>query len=265
MKNKIKIITGYSERGGSTTALINLTNFFNENGLDCTMYGPHDWHIGKCKSDNINKVSLDKSDRLIAHFLTLQKRPDVGKVLLSVHEKGWFPVGNIFCYWDEAIFLHEEHKKFHSAYTGKSRLIPNLKENLTSDNKKPNVENVCGIIGTIENRKQTHVSIQRALNDGCDKIIIYGKIGDESYFNTYVKPYLSDSRIELHGFTEKKQEMYDSIGRVYHSSLAEVACLVKDECYLTNTKFFGNSETEHEVSNLTNNEILQLWIETLNL
>jgi hypothetical protein len=56
--------------------------------------------------------------------------------------------------------------------------------------------------------------------------------------------------------------MYDSIGRVYHSSKGEVACLVKDECYLTGTKFFGNKETENEVSTLTNEEIFKLWKKT---
>jgi hypothetical protein len=53
--------------------------------------------------------------------------------------------------------------------------------------------------------------------------------------------------------------MYDMIGKVYHSSKGEVACLVKDECYLTNTEFYGNQETNHEVSLLTNQEILNLW------
>jgi len=68
------------------------------------------------------------------------------------------------------------------------------------------------------------------------------------------------SIVEHVGYTELKQEMYDKIGRVYHSSLGEVACLVKDECWLTNTKFFGNSQTENEVSILTNDEVMDLWI-----
>ena len=59
--------------------------------------------------------------------------------------------------------------------------------------------------------------------------------------------------------------MYDMIGRVYHSSKGEVACLVKDECYLTNTEFFGNEETENEVSTLTNDEILTLWEKLFNI
>jgi hypothetical protein len=49
------------------------------------------------------------------------------------------------------------------------------------------------------------------------------------------------------------------------SSDLEVACLVKDECYLTNTKFFGNEETENEISTLTNDEIIELWKKVLEL
>jgi len=67
------------------------------------------------------------------------------------------------------------------------------------------------------------------------------------------------------GHSTNKQNMYNSIGRVYHSSKGEVACLVKDECYLTNTKFFGNKETENEVSTLSNLEILNKWIKLLEI
>jgi hypothetical protein len=59
--------------------------------------------------------------------------------------------------------------------------------------------------------------------------------------------------------------MYNSIGRVYHSSKGEVACLVKDECDLTNTKFFGNEETENEVSKLSNIEIVDAWKKILGI
>jgi hypothetical protein len=59
--------------------------------------------------------------------------------------------------------------------------------------------------------------------------------------------------------------MYDKLGRVYHSSNGEVACLVKDECYLTNTKFFGNEETENEVSTLSNDEIISSWKKLLGI
>jgi hypothetical protein len=40
---------------------------------------------------------------------------------------------------------------------------------------------------------------------------------------------------------------------------------VKDECELTNTKFFGNEETQNEVSKLTNDEIIKKWKTLFNL
>ena len=64
-------------------------------------------------------------------------------------------------------------------------------------------------------------------------------------------------------YGKNKQEMYDSIGRVYHMSIGEVACLVKDECEFTNTKFFGNEQTQHETSKLTNDEIFERWKDIL--
>jgi hypothetical protein len=64
----IKILTGWSNTGGSTTAFINLTNLFNKNGIDCTMYGPHDYHLNKCKSGRLNDIRLEENDNLIIHF-----------------------------------------------------------------------------------------------------------------------------------------------------------------------------------------------------
>ena len=263
-REDVKIISGYSEKGGSTTAFINLTNFFNENGINCTFYGPHEWHLDKCKSDLISNLKFEKNDVVISHFLNLQSRPDVKKIVLSCHENWWYEVADVKQYWDEIIFLHDKHREYHKRYLGKFSIIPNLKENLISI-EKPELDKVAGIIGTIEDRKQTHVSIQRALNDGCEKILLYGHIGDENYYKTYVTPLMSNSNIILMGHSTNKQNMYNSIGRVYHSSKGEVACLVKDECYLTNTKFYGNEETENEVSKLTNPEILTLWKNILNL
>jgi hypothetical protein len=254
----VKIVSGYSDKGGSTTAFINLTNFLNDNGIDCTFYGPHEWHLNKCKSGSINDVSYDSDDIVIFHFLDLKERPKVKKAILSCHEKWWFPVGKIQRYWDTVVFLHDNHREYHKDYIGDFVIIPNLKENLIPVDKSK-VKNVAGIVGTIEDRKQTHVSIQRALKDRCDKIYLFGHIGDQNYFNSYVKPLLIPNKVIHFGHTTNKQEMYDMVGKIYHSSKGEVACLVKDECYLTNTEFYGNEETDNEVSKLTNDEVLILW------
>jgi hypothetical protein len=257
-KQKVKIVSGYSEKGGSTVAQINLTNFLNDNGYDCTFYGPSDYHIDKCKSAFTSELKFDSDDILLCHVMDFKERPPVKKVIYCSHEKWWYDFSKVFWYWDEAVFLHQQHKDFHQNYTGNYSIIPNIKENLTSKSK-PDLDLVAGIIGTIEDRKQTHISIDRALSDECEKILLYGQIGDKQYFEKYVEPKIDNDKIVLVGHSSDKQSMYDSVGRVYHSSKGEVACLVKDECYLTGTKFFGNEETENEVSTLSNEETLKLW------
>jgi hypothetical protein len=254
----VKIISGYSEKGGSTTAFIDLTNEFNKQGIDTTFYGPHQWHLDKCKSGILNnKLTISESDSLIFHFLQLPARPPGKKVVLSCHEKWWFSVGKINQYWDTAVFLHQEHREYHKEYKGDNVIIPNLKPPLVSKDKSK-LTNIAGVIGTIEDRKQTHISIERAIADGCEKVLLYGNIGDSTYYKQYVEKYIGD-RVIMKGYSLNKQEMYDSIGRVYHSSKGEVACLVKDECYLTDTAFFGNLETDNLVSSLTNDEVIELW------
>ena len=253
----VKIVSGYTDKGGSTTAFINLTNFLNKNGIDCTLYGNQPWHLDKCKSGTFNDLQYNEDDIVIFHFLDLKERPNVKKAILSCHEKWWFPVGKITQYWDVVVFLHDNHRTYHKDYKNDFVIIPNLKEDLQKI-EKSEVKDYAGIVGTIEERKQTHVSIQRAIKDRCKKIYLFGHIGDQNYYQNYVKPLLLPHVVE-YGHTTNKQEMYNMIGKVYHSSKGEVACLVKDECYLTGTEFFGNEETQNEVSKLTNDEVLILW------
>lgn len=259
----VKIITGYSEKGGSTSALIKLTNELNSNNIPTVMYGPHEFHLNKCRSKLMRDLKVYEDDTLITHFLQLPRRPAVKRIVLSCHEKWWFKVGNIKQHWDKVIFLHKEHQKYHKEYKGEFEIIPNLKPALLKK-EKPELDLIAGIIGSIEDRKQTHISIERALKDNCVQVKLFGAISDQNYFNQYVKPLLSDKVIHV-GFSESLQSMYDSIGRVYHSSKGEVACLVKDECYLTNTKFFGGIETENEVSTLSNEQIINKWKQVLEL
>ena len=163
--------------------------------------------------------------------------------------------------YDSVVFLHEKHREYHSEYKGKYHLIPNLKTPLIP--KDPLVymgKKIAGVIGSIEPRKQTHVSIQRALDAGCELVRVFGRISDAFYFNKFVSPLINE-KVKIYGQFEDKQKMYDSIDCVFHSSLGEVACLVKDECYSANVLFYGNENTDHEVSKLTNDDIIDKWIE----
>lgn len=257
----IKIISGWSNKGGSTTAFIELTNALNIAGYNTIFYGPHSWHLDKCQSGLLDdKFKIEREDKIIAHFLQLPSRPIARKVLLSCHEKNLFPVGKITPFWDEVIFINQKHREYHSDYNGKFRIIPNLKDEKLIKKDKTGLEKIAGIIGSIDENKQTHISIKRALDDGCDKIYLFGETNP--YYETYVKPMLSD-KVILMGFSDNKQDMYDSIGHAYLSSKSEVATLVKDECESTGVIFHGNDIMDNPPNLLSNEEIIKKWIKAL--
>ena len=260
----VKIVSGWSNRGGSTFAFINLTNSLNAAGYDTTFYGPHEWHLDKCKSGRMNEINMSKNDNMIFHFIPLNGRPDVRKVLLSCHEKNIFEVGNIPQYWDEVVFLNKKQREYHNRYKGRYSIIPNLKEVLENKPKSPETKGVAGIIGSIDENKQTHISIQKAVKDGFKKIMLFGNVADPNYYNNFVKPLIDEKVIER-GFISDKQKIYDEVEAVYLSSNSEVASLVKDECETTGTKFYGSKATEHDVINLSNDEIIKEWVKVLDL
>ena len=260
----VKIVSGWSNRGGSTFAFINLTNALNKAGYDTTFYGPHEWHLDKCKSGRMNEINMSKNDNMIFHFIPLNGRPDVRKVLLSCHEKNIFEVGNIPQYWDEVVFLNKKQREYHNRYKGRYNIIPNLKEVLENKPKSATAKGVAGIIGSIDENKQTHISIQKAVKDGFKKIMLFGNVTDPNYYNNFVKPLIDEKVIER-GFISDKQKIYDEVEAVYLSSNSEVASLVKDECETTGTKFYGSKATEHDVINLSNDEIIKEWVKVLDL
>jgi len=263
-KNKIKIITGWSNKGGSTFAFINLVNKLNEKGYNTTLYGPHDWHLDKCKSDLLQNYKTEKSDTLIVHFLQLQNRPDCKKVIFNCHEKDVYEVGQVKQFWDKVVFVNEKQRKYHKQFNGVYECIPNFKENLEKKEKSKGVEKIAGVVGSIDLNKQTHISIQRALSEGYEKVYLFGNVTNQSYYETEVKPLLNENVIE-YGFTNSKQEMYDLVNTMFLSSYSEVASLVKDECETTGTLFRGNHATNSDSEKLTNDEILDRWVKVLDL
>ena len=148
----------------STIALIELTNRLNEYGLDATFYGPHAWHLNKCKSGILNNsLIINNDDILICHFLQLANRPNAKKVILACHEKNLFEVGKIKQYWDEVVFLNLRHREYHHEYINKFTIIPNLKQNFETKDKT-GLEKIAGIIGSFDENKQTHISIQTEIS-----------------------------------------------------------------------------------------------------
>jgi glycosyltransferase involved in cell wall biosynthesis len=261
----VKIVSNISHEGGSTIILINLTNLFNSKGINTIFYGPHDFHMGKCKSKKLNQLKFRKNDIVMTHHIKYDSRPDVKRIVLACHEKWWFEVADCPMYWDTVVFNHEEQRNYHKRYKGPYVLIPNPKDvnNKLYAIDKPELDLVAGVIGSIDPRKQTHLSIERALADGCTKVFVFGKVMDTEYYKKYCRKYYYHPNVKFMGYADNKQDTYNSIGRVYHMSMGEVSCLVKDECHYTNTKFFGTDQTNHIVSDLTNDEIFELWRDVL--
>ena len=94
--------------------------------------------------------------------------------------------------------------------------------------------------------------------------MLFGNVTDPNYYNNFVKPLIDENVVEK-GFISNKQKIYDEVEAVYLSSHSEVASLVKDECETTGTKFYGSKATEHDVINLTNDEIIKEWVKILEL
>lgn len=256
---KIKILSGWSNPGGSTTANINLCNLFNEKGIDCTFYGAHDWHLDKCKSGLLSDIKFEEEDIVIVHFLSVDFKPPVKKLVLSVHEKGIQPLKSYenLEVFDFVHFINNEQRKWHSVDTP-FEIIPNVYDSLVKGTKAKGSEEVAGVIGSFDLNKNTHVSIQRALKDGYKKVLLYGKIVDEVYYEKEIKPLLGEVVVYV-GFEENKQLMYDSIDAAFLSSDSEVDPYVRGECILTGTKFFGNDNTNFGQPPLSKSKIFKKW------
>jgi len=264
----IKIITGFSNAGGSTVAFVNLTNALNKAGVDCILYGPHQWHLDKCRADTMANVRLEEDDSLIIHFFQtnwVQKPPIKGKFIYSCHEKDVAPISSInYKIYDSIHFVSRPQMEWHNV-DHPSFILPNVVDNLSKSTYKG--EKVGAVVGSIDRNKQTDVSIQRALDDGMKKVLLFGNISDRDYYNEIMeKPEFLDKRIIYMGHCDNKQEIYDSVSDVYLSSLSETWSFIPKECELTGVNFHGTEAIKNNFEqNMTNDEIVEVWKKELNI
>ena len=265
---KIKIISGWSQEGGSTFSLMELCDLFNERGHDCTFYGPHAWHLDKCKGDMNHNFKFEKDDIIIGHFIHLAARhPLPKKVLLSCHEKAIFPLQKLqreIAGFDEIRFLREDQMNWQGM---DGTVIPNTIRGVKDSGNHP--EGVAGVIGTVCPLKQTHVSVKRALDDGCRKVLIYGNSLDKNYFNKEIQPLLNyNQNIIYMGMELDKQKIYDSISCVYQSNsdqLPEAFGRVRAECIRAGIPYHGNANATTEFELWDEDKIYKAWTELLEL
>jgi len=259
---KIKILSGWSNPGGSTTSFINLCNLFNENGLDCTFYGPHSFPLRQCNFDLLDNCAVnEEGEILIAHFLKLPQRPEASKkVILACHEKDVYKVKDVKPFWDDIAYVSNS-QMFWQGVPG--TVIPNVITPLIKS--KVNSKNIAGIIGSIDRNKNTHVSIQRALDDGFDTVNLYGMVTDQEYYKESVDAYVMEGKAIIKGYETSTQKIYDSVTDVYHSSLSETFNLIKAECLSTGTEYHGVESAETAAEYLSPEKVLTKWKKLLQI
>ena len=256
LKSKIKVVSSWTRPGGGTVAHINLTNLLNENGFDCTFYGPHKWHLGRCKSDSLHNCLLGPEDILISHFIQVPAEIQVKKHILYCHEKDIFPLKDVpLAQYDLLVYVSNSQKAWQGV-NHPSVIIPPVVKKVNWTNPH---NGVAGIIGSIDKNKQNHLSIKRALKDGFSRIKLFGENNDRNYFIQEVQPLLSDS-VTLEGHENDPEAMYGQLSQVYHSSLSETYGLVEAECKLSGIPFNGTSNGQ-EI--LEKEEILERWTNIL--
>jgi len=257
----IKILSGWSNPGGSTTSWINLTNELNRVGYPTCLYGPHNYHIDKCKSNFLACLKINNEDRIIIHFLKPQTII-CKKYIFSSHEQNIFPISNInYKICDKIHYVSQWQKEYHNI-DHPYFIIPNIVENLKISNKP---DKIFGIIGSIDRNKNVHKSIERAINDGAKKILIYGMVTDQKYFMEEIQPIIKKyGNIEMKGFCNDKQKMYDSISRVYQDSEMESWGYIRAECIKTGTEFYGNKTTE-KIDIWNTDKIIEGWLKEMEI
>ena len=94
---------------------------------------------------------------------------------------------------------------------------------------------------------------------------MYGKITNKDYYDKEVRPLVDKYEVTLLDHEDDKQRMYDSVSKVFHSSLSETFNFVKAECEKTGTLYDGLETAESGAEYWTNTKILKAWEKLLDL
>lgn len=258
MSSQIKIISGWSNPGGSTDSFIRLTNLLNENGHDCTFYGPHNWHLDKCKSATLVGVGYTNStDIIISHFISLKDLKH-RKHILSCHETDLFKLSEKDLSQYDLIHYVSNNQLHWQKVNHPYVVIPNIVDKITWTNPK---NNIAGVIGSINNHKRTHVAIERALADGFSCVYLFCNDTDDAYYDDYIGKFAKEGKISFRGFVQDKEQMYNLVEKVFHASKFETFGLVEAECLNAGIPFeYVDRPIECSIPTiLTDEEILKKW------
>ena len=258
----VKILSGWSNPGGSTVAFINLTNLLNESGIETIFYGPHDWHLDKCQGDSVGRLEMTShEDIFIAHFVPLrEERIPVKKVIFSCHETTLFPLKDYPMEVVDTIhFVSEQQREWHNI-DKPSTVVPNIVK--VGKRKGTHKRGAVGIIGSIDSHKQTAIAIETALKSEPKgtKVLIFGNVSNQRYYDEDVKPLLrKNKRVKIVGKYDDKDIMYNMVDAVYHASKGETYGLVRHECDMHGIPFNDLFNSSDHSEYWPEERILEAW------
>jgi hypothetical protein len=260
----IHLLTGFGELGGSTICHINLVNLFNENGYNACLYSPHHWHFNKCISNSLNNLKYDKNDNIIVHFLKFNNHLNVRNFIFSTHEQNLLPLKSInYHIYNKIHYVSYTQKAYHNIKYP-NFVCPNVIDDLKLNENKPK-EKIGGVIGSIDKNKNCIESLNKALEDGCTKVLLYGRKSDLAYYTNVILPFLNiHPNVIFMGVEEDKQKMYNSCSDIYQNSLSESYGLVKIEAEKCGLKYHGNGVVKDQLI-WDKTTILNKWIKELDL
>lgn len=250
---KVSLISGWSNPGGSTLHHIALTNLLNENGFDCTFWGPHLWHLDKCKAKNFTQeeFTVDPDEVLISHFIQTNPKTACRKHILSCHETNLFPLAKMKTkHYDAIQFVSERQRNWQGV---KGVIIPPVIEEVKWE--APG-DSVAGVVGSIDGHKRTGEAIEMALANGFNKVLLFGEITDLEYFNNHVSKHLESGQAIYMKHTDSRTNMYNMVDAVFSCSKFETYGMVEAECKLAGIPFYGAINDPYV---LPKERILEQW------
>ena len=264
------------------------------------------WHLGRCKSEVIDACfkrtnvgtprqaetvftdpgfinkTVEEGDVLITHLFPLDSNSPGGpfeeldtsklkKVIYACHETDLYPVTMLDASkFDTVQFVSEFQRDWHENQTVPSVVIPNVISPIEKQEKTLEFEKIAGVIGSVNPQKRTHVSIQAALDDGCDLVLLFGsQESAPNYWKEKVSPLVQDKRVFYMGILDDKALMYSDLDVVYHSGRNETFNYVEKECAMLDIPYIHTdirSSTEENLGQfgkvptiVSENEILKMW------
>ncbi|EKE03237.1 MAG: hypothetical protein ACD_20C00228G0003 [uncultured bacterium] len=204
---------------------INLCNLLNQNNYECTIYGLTKTDSERCKSSHISMFSPQKNDTIILDNISVKSVNDVYNLARILNPPVYSLKKNKLKYkikrW---IKIQKEKLKivFELPKPKNFDLITNLSAPIV-DIYGQNLEKtakIAGVLTVIKPDGQIEVSIKKAIDDGMEKVLLFGRIGDPVYYHDKISPILKTyhGKVQYCGYPDCREKIYSQISHVYDFS-----------------------------------------------